>query len=161
MAKERYIEKSTGKWWYLCGCSSMNGVKEMHICDWNDSKNRIKVKESDFEEQFEYKPFDAPSVVIEPVIARHPIRIVLRCPVCGSELKVKGGAILSSPLQYENVCSNPDCNYGGICTSTYYSGMYAAVTDKQESAITNMTYNEHVHGTIITLHEKDLWKFND
>lgn len=162
MAKRRYIEKATGKWWVYCGFSNINNAKEIHIREWNDTKGEYtKIPENDFNEQFEYKPFEKPSVDIEKVVPRHPIHIVLRCPVCGAKLRVEGGAILTSPLQYDNVCSDSNCNYGGICTSSYYSGMYAAVTDEQEMAITNGTYREHEHGEIIELCERDLWKFND
>lgn len=162
MAKKRYIEKSTGKWWNWCGYSNLDGVKKIHIREWNDDSGECtNVPEDEFNERFEYKPFDNPSVDVEPVVPRHPIHIVLRCPVCGSPLKVKGGAILTYPVQYENECSNKDCNYGGICTSSYYSGMYAAVTDEQELAIANGTYKVREHGDIIQLYEQDLWKFKD
>lgn len=162
MAKRRYIEKATGKWWNWCGFSTINGIKEIHIKEWDDKGNEYtNIPEDEFNERFEYKPFDKPSVEVKQVIPRHPIHIVLKCPVCGAELKVKGGAILTSPLQYENVCSDKNCNYGGICTSSYYSGMYAAVTDEQETAIANGTYKEREHGEIIQLDNRDLWKFKD
>ena len=160
MAKNRYIEKDTGKWWCHCGFSVFNGTKVIHIREWENDEGRCTdIEESDFNERFEYKPFENPSIKIEPVIPRHPIHIVLRCPVCDSDLKLKGGALLSSPLQYENVCSDKNCTYGGIRTRSYYSGMYAAVTDEQEAAIANGTYEEREHGKIIQLSEKDLWKF--
>ena len=154
----RYIEKATGKWWSRCGCATRNDIYYILVREW-DSDTKEEIPEDEFNERFEHKPFENPSVDIEPVIPRHPIHIVLRCPVCGSPLILRGGAILTYPVQYENECSNKDCKYGGICTRSYYSGMYAAVTDEQEKAIADGTYEEQKHGEIIQLYEKDLWKF--
>lgn len=162
MIKARYIEKSTGEWWYWCGYTHKDDVKVILIRKWDDKNGEYtNIPEEEFNEKFEYMPFDKPSIDIEPVIPRHPIHIVMHCPLCGSPLEVKGGAILTYPLQYENVCSNSSCNYGGICTSSYYSGMYAAVTDEQEVSIMNGNYNVREHGEIIQLDEKDLWKFKE
>lgn len=164
MAKTRYIEKVTGKWYdaYCFHTSYVDGTKEFKIREWDDDTcEYTTISGEEFNERFEFKPFENPSIDVEAVVPRHPIHIVLKCPVCGALLKVKGGAINTSPIQYEHICSNNTCTYGGICTSSYYSGMYAAVTDEQETAIKNGTYKEKEHGGIITLRKENLWKFKD
>ena len=160
----RYIEKNTGKLWKCTGLSTKGDDKYYHMYSYDDLKNngknaiRYDMKIEEIEDRFEEKPFQKPSITTLNVEPKHPIKIILRCPECGSELKTKGGAILTSPLQYEHKCSNPDCTYER-CTSSYYSGMIAAVTDEQEEKIKNGTYKESVDGEIIQLKEKDLWEF--
>ena len=160
----RYIEKNTGKLWKCTGFCTKGDDKYYFMYSYDDLKNngknaiRYDMKIEEIEDRFEEKPFQKPSITTLNVDPKHPIKIILHCPECGSELKTKGGAILTSPLQYEHKCSNPDCTYER-CTSSYYSGMFAAVTDEQEEKIKDGTYNENVDGEIIMLNEKDLWEF--
>ena len=161
MERTRYIEKSTGKWWKrtMWSNSSTEGV-EITLAEWDDKerKTEICLSEKEVEERFEFKPFPKVIMNIEDVVPRHPIHIVLRCPECGSILKSDGGAICTYPLQYEHSCSNKDCQYGK-CTKSYYSGMYALVTDEQEQKLKDGTYNELKDGKLIRVEQSDLWSF--
>ena len=154
--KSRCIEKSTGKLWECVSWFiDQNGeFVRIREYDENDRNTEITLKGSEFEEKFVFKPYLKPEICIEDVKPRHPIHITLRCPECGSILNVHGGALLTSPLQYENKCSNPECKYE-TCTSSYYSGMFAAVTDEQEEKIMNGTYNEIQDGEIFQLKENN------
>ena len=153
----RYIEKDTGIWWKTTGWCYDNGIKNYHLSNWDDINNEITVTEKELAERFEAKPFNDPSIRLDPVIPRHPIRIILYCPECGSELRIEGGALLSSPPQYINICTNPSCRYDGTTTSSYYSGMYAALTEEQKEAIIDGKYSVEEHGEIIKLKEENLW----
>ena len=102
--KSRYIEKSTGKWW-TCGCWFTEHDEQfvrIREYDDNDRNTEITLKKSEFEEKFVSNPWPKPEICIEDVKPSHPIRITLRCPECGSILNVHGGAILTSPVQYEH-----------------------------------------------------------
>jgi len=161
MERTRYIEKSTGKWWRRSGWSN-SPTKGLIITltKWEDKgfETAIYLSEKEVEERFEFKPFPKEVMNIEEVVPRHPIHIVLHCPECGSILEPDGGVILTSPPQYEHHCSNKDCQYGK-CTNSYYSGMYALVTDEQEERLREGTYNEHRDGRLIEVSESDLWTF--
>ena len=160
----RYIDKKTGELWKCCGFCTNGDERYYHMYVYNDLKNKGKdairhdMTAAEIEDRFDEKPFEKPSIKILDVKQKHPVKIILHCPECGAELKTKGGAICTSPLQYEHKCSNPDCTYER-CTASYYSGMLAAVTDEQEEKIKDGTYNENVDGEIIRLNEKDLWDF--
>ena len=159
MAKRRYIEKSTGELWTCGGFSTdENHIRLYRMYKYDEPDSEIEMTEEERDERFEYKPWPAPIRDLEQVKPRHPIHIVLRCPECGSPLKVEGGAYLTSPLQYEHKCSNKDCKYE-VCTCSIYSGMYAAVTDYQEEKIKDGTFREHFDGEIFELKEEDLWDF--
>jgi hypothetical protein len=161
--KSKYIEKATGKWWTVKSeCVSYSRPEEsyMLLCEYDDTDGNtlIKLHPNKVKERFDYIPWPKPNTEIETVVPRHPVHIVLKCPICGSVLKTVGGAICTSPLQYEHKCSNPDCKYEQ-CTKTIFSGMYAAVTDEQERLIQNGEYDEFKHGDIIELRERDMWSF--
>ena len=161
--KSRYIEKSTGKLWECVSWAVDHNeeyvkIREYDEYDDNEYNTEITLKGSEFKENFVFNPWPKPKICVEDVKPRHPIHITLRCPECGSILNVHGGAILTSPLQYEHKCSNPACKYE-TCTSSYYSGMFASVTDEQEEKITNGTYNEMKDGEIFQLKENNLWNF--
>ena len=159
--KSRYIEKSTGKLWECLSWVVDHNeeyvkIREYDEYDDNEYNTEITLKGSEFKEKFVFNPWPKPEICVEDVKPRHPIHITLRCPECGSILNVHGGAILTSPLQYEHKCSNPACKYE-TCTSSYYSGMFATVTDEQEEKIMNGTYNEIKDGEIFQLKENNLW----
>ena len=165
MARQRYIDKETGEIWTCSGCHTRleDDVRLYHMMkydDWgsNDESLTTLMTEEEMDARFEFKPWSKPLIDLRPVEPRHPMQIVLVCPECGSPLKVEGGAILTSPVQYEHVCSNKDCKYE-TCKSSIYSGMYVAVTDKQEKKLNEGTYDEWEDGSLIELREKDLWEF--
>lgn len=157
MERERFIEKSTGDFWFNNSMYVIGNTEYHKMCRMNDGYE-IEITKEEMNSRFEYKPWSRPIRDVEKVEPRHPIHIVLRCPECGSPLETEGGAYLTSPLKYEHICSNKDCKYEA-CISSIYSGMYAAVTDEQEEKIKNGTFDERVDGIIIELKEKDLWEF--
>ena len=151
--KFRYIEKSTGKLWECLSWVVDHNEEYVKIREYDEYDDNEYNKEN-----FVFNPWPKPKICVEDVKPRHPIHITLRCPECGSILNVHGGAILTSPLQYEHKCSNPACKYE-TCTSSYYSGMIVSVTDEQEEKIMNGTYNEIKDGEIFQLKENNLWNF--
>ena len=156
--KNIYIEKSTGKLWDCVYWFIDHNGKFVRIREYddNDRNTEITLKGSEFEEKFVLNPWPKPEICIEDVKPRHLIHIILRCPECGSILNAHDGVLLTSPLQYEHKCSNPECKYE-TCISSYYSGMFAAVTDEQEKKIMNGVYNEITDGKIFQLKENNLW----
>ena len=150
----RYKEKQTGKYWECTGMHTANDTRYYHIWPVENSKHELQLTREDIEARFDYMPYPKPVIKTESVIQRHPILISLQCPECGSVLKVKGGAILTSPLQYEHICSNKDCHYH-VCLSSIHSGMYALVTDEQERSINEGTYSERKCGRVIEITEKE------
>ena len=162
--KDRWIEKETGKLWRCNGfsTSTTDHIRRYMMIEY-DSKETgwdkyTYVTAEEREERFEHSPWPKPIIDPEPVKPKHPLHIVLRCPECGSILRQEGGVKLTSPAQYEHVCSNPDCKYE-TCTHSYYSGMYVAVTDEQKEKIMDGTFEENRDGELIKLNEKDLWDF--
>jgi len=161
MEHTRYIDKETKKWYRTFAWSSGPDGGTFELIGYYDknTSNRITLTGKELDERFDKAPWPPAIVELEEVKPRHPIKIVLRCPECGSVLETDGSAYLTCPLKYEHTCSNPDCKYEK-CTKSYYSGMICLLTDEQEEKIKNGTYNEFDDGRLIKIKEADLWKFN-
>lgn len=164
MARQRYIEKNTGEIWTISSYSSGKDGKKYTLIRYDDygkvntDREEIKVDEKELSEKFDFKPWPKPIIKTPLIEPRFPIQIILHCPECGSILKPVGGAICTHPLQYEHECPNPECKYE-VCTRSYYSGMYVAVTKTQEEKINNGTYDEDKDGELIRIKKEDLWDF--
>lgn len=82
-------------------------------------------------------------IELKDTIINGVYEIVFYCPLCGEKLKHKGGAYLTSPVQYDNFCKNDDCGFS-ICTSRWHSGSLVCGNDKDEveRIITSGTFDE-------------------
>lgn len=156
----RYKEKQTDKYWDCCGWFHKDDVRYYYMRLFGDRSQERQLTKEDIEAKFDYAPIPSPIFKTEGVVPRHPILITLICPECGHPLQVKGGAILTSPLQYEHECSNKDCSYHK-CTLSIFSGMYALVTDEQEKCINDGTYSERNCGKIFQISEIDAALFRN
>lgn len=164
MNYKRYIEKSCGIVWVLVQEFHDGGRHRYVLIRYDDLHKRdmesTTVTDKQLKELFDYKPYDEPIIDVQPAKLRYPIRIILRCPECGSLLKHESGIVWSSVNQYNHRCSNPDCKYERS-VSSYYTGMIAAVTEEQEKKIAAGTYDEITDGKIIALDERDLLTFKN